>query len=104
MYITTQEALEMAEKIGAATTQQTIRYWCRAFGVGVKIGRTYKIDKEKFEEFLKGQKIPLLKSDKQSYEEAELPLCACGCGMKVSLPHNKYILGHSRYPYKGGKK
>lgn len=24
------------------------------------------------------------------------PLCKCGCGQEVSLPTNKYILGHAR--------
>ena len=60
-YITTQEAYDIVFKdIGdAAPTQTTIRNWCRrpedgGFGIGLKIGGRWKVDKRKLIQLIRG--------------------------------------------------
>ena len=92
-YISTDEALQICKKNGAATCSQTIRVWCRVYGIGIKVAGRYRIDKAKLDELIKGQSCTIVAIE-------NLPFCKCGCGMRVTLPQNKYVLGHSRYPYR----
>lgn len=54
--IRTDEALNMVlDRLGIILTQTTIRNWCVEYGLGIKIGGRWFVDKIKLDEFLKGK-------------------------------------------------
>ena len=54
-FITTAEAVEMHEARGFGPVGKfTIIYWCKQYGIGLKIGGRWKVDRQKLEKLLSG--------------------------------------------------
>ena len=56
-YLTTTEAIQVAEHLGVSVTLPTMISWCRKFGIGHQLGGQHGhwlVRREKLEEFLAG--------------------------------------------------
>ena len=54
IYITPDEARQLYRKAGyGKVSKVTIIDWCKKYSLGIKVGGRWKVDKEKFERFLR---------------------------------------------------
>lgn len=56
VYLTVPEARDYMIAQGHVVTDQTIRYWCSTYGIGVKVGGRWKVDGEKLKSLARGKK------------------------------------------------
>jgi hypothetical protein len=57
VYLSVPEARDFVISRGfGPLTGQTIRYWCKVHGIGIKIGGRWKVSGDKLKQFLDGAK------------------------------------------------
>ena len=54
VYLSVPEARDYMIVSGHVVTDQTIRYWCKTYKIGVKVGGRWRVDAEKLKGMVKG--------------------------------------------------
>lgn len=53
-YLSVPEARDYMIVQGHVVTDQTIRYWCKTYGIGVKVGGRWRVDANELKKMVRG--------------------------------------------------